>query len=135
MAIVFAKIASWLHVQHQLDGLAHCAIKFMTIQLEIWRGISLQSRLLNLFKLKNHYWSMGFAININSLLHSVSPLKFHYKLMNTGLDCMIHNEDQCFECIFEKVCGGTSKTNCDPIKKVGPKKIMVRETNLIKGKQ
>ena len=46
---------------------------------------------------------------------------------------MAHGQDQCFHCIYDNLCGGLSKTDCQSIEKEKWKKLVDNETKYIQG--
>lgn len=50
------------------------------------------------------------------------------------LDCNLHLKDLCFQCAYDKICGGIQKSDCQTVKKIIIKKKIERETQLIKGR-
>ena len=82
-----------------------------------------------------------FAIIIKNPLNSVSFCSNKENRSYIGMiqinmfsDCMAHGQDQCLHCIYDSLCGGLSKTDCQSIEKEKWKKLVDNETKHIQGK-
>ena len=50
------------------------------------------------------------------------------------LDCVKHSNDMCFQCFYEKLCGGVASVDCDTLKKNDLKNLVSKERRLIQGR-
>ena len=49
-------------------------------------------------------------------------------------DCLKHSQDLCFQCAYEKICGGIKRSDCETDTKATLKHLIERETKLVKGR-
>lgn len=49
------------------------------------------------------------------------------------LDCMTHSEDMCFQCGYYKLCSGVKRTDCETVERATMKKMIDKETKIVRG--